>query len=179
MKRNAPFALIERFDKLPMQHEPTAQLIACVRSCVGINEKENSDIIDLFQSTISRDTNQSWCLDFLQACISYVEKTFSVVSPLGVTEMCMNLWDTAPLQCKVPKGSQKMGDIIVWQLNTSPMHGHVGLYLSEDANLYQTVEGNTTAAHYIQNQGDGVYLKNRLKGGSETFKELGFLRVFP
>ena len=175
MKRQLPFALKERFDGLPRQKDPTSMLIAVARSCVGINMQQNQDIVALFESTISRPLGQSWCLDFIQSCIAYVEQTFGIASPLAATELCMNLWDTAPAQCKVDR---KPGDLIIWQLNDS-IHGHVGMYLSEDANLYQTVEGNTSPAHYLENHGDGVYLKNRSKGGSETFKELGFLRVFP
>lgn len=176
MTRQIPLALKNRFDSLPKATTPTLMLIAVARSCVGINITQNSEIISLFQSTVSRPMGQSWCLDFLQSCIAYVEDIYGIVSPLPATELCTALWGTAPNQCKgMPR---QPGDILVWELGNT-IHGHVGLLIGETSVLYQTVEGNTTNSQFIENQGDGVYLKNRAKGGTATFKELGFVRVFP
>lgn len=178
--RVCPPTLKAHFDLLiPKEVRSPRDLLQIVaHSCVGVTEvggDNKGPLVELFQSAVSRPAGQSWCLDFLQACIAYVEVETGALSPLPATELCMDLWNRS----KVIMGTDTPwpGDIVIWQLGET-IHGHTGLIVGMDSLRFQTVEGNTSPAAGIERNGDGVFLKNRAKGGSKTFKEVGFLRVF-
>lgn len=178
--RHLPALLKAHFDSNLMKDgTPTEFLIEAAASCIGITEvggDNKGPWVELFQATVSRPQGQSWCLDFLQACIAYVELSFGIQSPLPATELCLDLWNQSKnYHSVIPP---RPGDLILWQFGDT-LHGHVGLILGEDSLRYKTVEGNTSDSIGIDANGDGVYLKYRAKGGSKTFHQLGFLRAFP
>lgn len=179
--RILPPALKIYFDsKIPdaAERSPTELLCEVAVACVGVSEvggDNRGPVVELFQATVAKPVMQPWCLDFIQACIAYVEDTKRIKSALSATQLCAELWETAPQAAKLEKPER--GDIILWRKGDTRT-GHCGLVLGQDSLRYQTVEGNTSDSFGIDRNGDGVYSKNRAKGGSKTFVEVGFLRVF-
>lgn len=161
---------------------PTELLMHVAEACVGVHEEggdNQGSTVQLFQSVISAPQRQSWCMDFVQACIAYVEYRMNVGSPLAATELCLDLWNKSSRFRSVSE--PKTGDIIIWQLGNTE-HGHTGFIVKPATilnPLHQTIEGNTSDSSELNANGDGVYNKFRSKGGSVTFREMGFLRVFP
>jgi hypothetical protein len=166
-------------DKLPgFTGAPNALLLAAANACVGVHEDggdNHGKLVELFQSSVGRPEGQSWCLDFLQAIISYVESKTGAISTLPATQSVLDLWNRAKHYNATARPMP--GDLILWQHGTSE-HGHCGMVVGADTLRYQTIEGNTSDSTEIERNGDGVFMKNRAKGGSKTFVELGFLRVF-
>lgn len=178
MARHLPDELKAKWDAMGFDPSltPNQLMLAVARSCIGVKESSDNsgDMIDLFQSTISSPLKQSWCLDFVQSCIAYVELAKGVQSPLAATELCMGLWAQS-IENRVT--DPEPGDIVIWQLGNTE-HGHTGLVDHIDATHLYTIEGNTSDSLNIDRNGDGVYEKYRLKGGSVTFRQMGFLRAF-
>jgi hypothetical protein len=184
-QRVLPKALREHLDSLlwkpPLAHalanlSPTEALIETVKACVGVTEvggDNRGTMVELFQDVVGDVQREPWCLAFLQACIAYVEELHGVRSPLIATEHCLTLW----LASKAAYPAQP-GDIILWRMGNTK-NGHAGLITGVNSLLYDTVEGNTGAGSAIERNGDGVFAKRRARGGSSSFRELGFLRVFP
>lgn len=180
--RTLPTALKAYIDsRLPSADltDPVAAMLAAARALLGVHNEGGNDrgpIVGLIQSVVGKPVNQPWCLDFVQACIAYAEEITGKTSPLPATELCVGLWNAAKGYSAV--SPPKTGDVILWRFGTTS-EGHCGLILSMDSLRYQTIEGNTSDSQNIDRLGDGVWLKNRAKGGSKSFVELGFLRPFP
>lgn len=181
--RTLPPALKDHWDGLISGEAVTAMspanlLCAIAQSCIGVREvggDNRGPLVELFQSVVAKPVGQSWCLDFLQACIAYVETVKRVQSPLAATELCLAFWDQG--RAKSSPASPARGDIVVWRLGDT-IHGHVGLIVTLDTLRYGTIEGNTSNASAIVREGDGVYSKFRARGGSKSFVEMGVLRPF-
>lgn len=156
--------------------DPVQVMLQIAHTCVGIVDQPT---IDLFRATIQiNPSGEAWCADFMQSLIAYAELRFQMQSPVFATESTHFLWENS--QCRVI-GEPRPGDIIVWAMGDTGL-GHCGMLVSSDSIVWNTIEGNTTPygqAGEIQRQGNGVWAKKRAKGGTQTFKELGFLRVFP
>lgn len=155
------------------QIEPAQLLLKAAAVCIGITNE--SPMVDLFRSVVAKPQKEAWCVDFMQACIAYVESTLSIVSLLPATESAYELWQRGKIYSAI--SPPKPGDIIVWQLGNT-MRGHCGMLTGQNSLLYFTIEGNTSEQVGIDRDGGGVYAKKRTKGGTLTFTELGFLRCF-
>lgn len=163
---------------LLLPDDPAALLVQVARCCVGVTEQggdNHGPLVEAFQSAVGSPMGQSWCMDFVQACIAYVEARLGVQSPVAPGEHCLTVWERSKAICGV--SSPIPGDVIVWE-HGDTQNGHTGIIVSFDSLRYLTIEGNTSDAAEINREGDGVYQKFRAKGGSKTFKEVGFLRVF-
>lgn len=177
--------MVSFFDYLVVQNDldraesPTELLIGLAKACVGIHESggnnEGSEI-EIFQSSCGTPQGQSWCLDFLQSLIDYVEYSSGIVSPVFATQGVCDLWNRTPMERRLR--SPMPGDIILWR-HGKTIHGHCGLVIAESEESYETIEGNTTDENEINREGDGVYSKSRKKEGSSDFVLLGFIRCFP
>lgn len=152
-------------------------LLLTALSALGITEfgaDNHGKMVELFQSTIGKPIGQSWCLDFLQSCVAYVE-TFGFTSALFPTESCLIAW--ANSTCVHPVDPLP-GDIVVYR-HGDTTKGHVGIITSILPKSFFTVEGNTGALNgEINRNGDGVYARVRPRGGIGQMQELGFLRPF-
>lgn len=158
---------------------PTELLLLAARACLGVKEEGGDNcgpVVELFQSVVSKPCGQSWCLDFLQACIAYVEAATGLESALPGTQLVVDLWNQSKAYHAV--SPPRPGDLILWRFGQS-IHGHTGLIVGQDSLRYHTIEGNTSDSVGIDREGDGVYPKSRAKGGSASFVEMGFLRPFP
>lgn len=179
MTRRCPAALAAFLDSKNLQAaHPTQILVEAAQACVGICEvggDNKGPMVELFQSAISRPLEQSWCLDFVQAMVSYVELKTGITSSLAATELVLNLWDCEKGYSEVIQ--PQAGDIVIWQFKGT-VHGHCGIVTGSDDTHWLTIEGNTSDSVDIDRNGDGVYEKRRQKGGSKTMLELGFLSVF-
>lgn len=157
---------------------PDVVIQQAASACVGITEQGGDNKgkwVELFQSTLSEPSSQSWCMDFVQSCIAYAEVTKGVVSGLAATEGCLDLWNKSSATHQVKKPIK--GDIVIYQMGNTEK-GHCGIIIGEDGDRWLTIEGNTSPSSEIDRNGDGCYVKKRIKGGSVTFREVGFLRVF-
>lgn len=178
--RKLPAELKRYFDsKCPVTPlSPTGLLIEAVASCVGIKEiggNNQGPMVSLFQESIDIAESQPWCLDFLQACIAWVENVMAIQSPLAATQGVVDLWNRS--KSYQATNNPKPGDLILWQFEGT-QKGHCGILTGSDSLTWSTIEGNTSSNDPLDRDGDGVYAKKRAKGGSKTFVELGFLRVF-
>lgn len=177
MNRHLPPILKEDFDALGLPDTllPAELFVQVALSCEGVTEfggDNKGPIVELFQGSISMAMQQSWCLDFVQACVAYVEAARGIQSNLPASELCLQLWNESP-HVDYPK----RGDLIVWQMGNTHK-GHVGIIVEDGGLTWNTIEGNTGPGGEIERNGDGVYRKKRKKGGSVTFREKGFIRVF-
>lgn len=136
-------------------------------------------MIEAFQSVIGKPMHQSWCVDFVQYCVTEVDKKFLVQSVLFKTESALHLWNETP---KVARLSiPEPGCIMLWQhfgADGRPLwEGHAGIVReSLSADIVLTVEGNTSPGPGIQREGDGVYMKRRhVKVSEGPMRTLGFL----
>ena len=175
MIRKLPEALRAAFDSNVDEFltDPTAIMLSAAKSAIGVTVKDQATI-NLFRSTVGGANGESWCMSFVQSCIAYAEERTGARSPLMATELCMGLWDLSKdRRVKNPLP----GDIIIWQFGQT-IHGHTGFIVGSNSISWRTVEGNTSGATTIDANGNGVWSKIRAKGGSKTFIEVGFLRVF-
>lgn len=181
MIRNIPPALKEHFDAALQGKiilDANAMLVAVASSCIGVIEvggDNRGPLVELFQGTLTTPWGEPWCLDFIQACVAYVEAVKGIKSPLPATESVLTLWNNSQQWRTAPA---TLGDLILWRLGDT-MSGHSGIVTGSDSLLWWTIEGNTSDSTDINRNGDGVYAKKRAKGGTKTFTELGFLTCFP
>lgn len=178
--RQCPDVLVEYLDAkiVTPNTSPVILLLQTAQACVGITEvggDNKGPMVEAFQSSVGTPEAQSWCMDFVQALVAYVELKCGIQSMLPVSEGVLPLWDMAHED--LSPISPSPGDLILWQLGATP-HGHCGIVTGMDPSHYFTIEGNTSSAKEIDRNGDGVYSKTRLKGGSVTFRQVGFLRAF-
>jgi len=174
MIRTLPKELEKFFDsKNITATDPVEFVIACARACVGINEVGGNNrgrMVELFQAVVRTPVGSPWCVDFIQAIVAYVELKLGIKSPVPSTDACLVLLKYGQI-----KKTGDIGDIIVWEM---PNGGrHCGLIVGQNATRWTTIEGNTSSAGFNRD-GDGVFIKNRIRGGHDTFKEAGFLRTF-
>lgn len=183
MTRTCPPALVDYFKfKIcdPQKMDPDELLVSTAIACSGVTEvggENRGRLVELFQTSVNRPEGQSWCLDFVQACIAYVEAVKGIQSPLIATEGCMDLW-----QKSAAANPERPGDVVIWQFGTA-WQGHCGILISRDLMHYHTIEGNTSPSREQDSaevrNGDGVYFKNRPVGGMRPFIQKGFVRPFP
>lgn len=160
----------------PTSHTLEELIIRAARTLVGTTEASAMPIVDLIRSTIAHPWGEAWCMDFVQTCIAYAEAVDTRQSDIVSSESVLDTWARSKLYSStlVPKP----GDVIIWQLGQSG-EGHCGIITGMDSLCYDTIEGNTSDTADIDRNGRGVFAKRRAKGGTKTFTEVGFLRVFP
>lgn len=181
--RNLPPKLKEHFDQYFFGQglfvlDPTEMLVKVAESCIGVTEiggENKGPMIELFQDSVGVAQGQPWCVDFMQACIAYVEQIRSVTCPLPVSQGAVDLWNRS--KTYYAASPARVGDLILWRIGNTG-EGHCGIVTGSDSLTYSTIEGNTSDSSGIDRDGDGVFAKRRARGGSKTFIELGFLRVF-
>ena len=154
--------------------------LAAARSMLGVTESGRPGLVGWIRRTLAPDTEQPWCMDFVQTCIAYAEAKSGVLSPIPASQGGVDTWKQSAAQHRFASlaNPPQAGDIILWQERGSN-EGHCGLIVSLDSLMYSTIEGNTSDTQMIDRNGRGVYAKRRARGGTRTFRELGFLRPFP
>lgn len=161
------------------QTDPHSLLIEVAHNLVGVHESGGNNevpIVTLFQRTVGGAFHEPWCLSFIQSIIAYVEDRLGIQSQLTATEHVLNLWNSSPAICRtlIPQ----KGHLILWKLKNTTS-GHCGIITDISDTHFTTIEGNTSIADSINREGDGVYLKQRLKEGMGHFTILGILCPFP
>ena len=177
--------LKEWFDSRLLNPEPLAfhegnpvkMLILTAQACLGIAErgKDNcGEMVELFQSTIGRAEQEPWCMAFLQSCVAYIE-SFGFTSDLFPSEHCLTVWVNS--KCRRPV-EPVPGDMVIYRLGDTTK-GHAELITAVFPLSLATIGGNTGAPNdEIERNGDGVYSKIRVRGGTFKMREVGFLRLF-
>lgn len=152
-------------------------LVSAALAFSGVTEEGGDNqgyLVRAFQSAAGKPAGQSWCLDFVQACIAYVEHVKGIESPFPTTELCLDLWNRSP-----HRKDPAPGDVVIWR-HADTYAGHCGIVVNCVSELLSTVEGNTSSiSGVVERNGDGVYFKNRPLGGTAKFPMLGFVRPFP
>ena len=157
------------------QLTPIEVMLKAAEAMIGITEQDDPAKVDLIRSTIVKPWGEAWCDDFVQTCIAYAEAVKGVQSSIVASEGVLDTWNRSKAYSAVQPAQR--GDIIVWRLGATA-EGHCGLITAIDSLLYETIEGNTSDSAEIDRTGRGVHAKKRAKGGTKTFSEVGFLRVF-
>lgn len=180
--RQLPTDLEQFFDSIALVPDYTncrEMFLNTARGCVGVREEsENSGVlVSLFQQSLGtpQAPNLPWCAFMLQACLAYVEKKTGRLSALYPSAHCKTMWLNS--KTELATTSPRPGDIVVWSVGEDGL-GHVGVIESMNSLVLHTIEGNTGPGTGYNRDGDGVYRRTRAKGGSKTFRELGFLRVY-
>ena len=141
-------------------------------SYVGVHERtgKNDGVeVERFLKSVGRKKGDSWCAAFVSYCLTSVNHSFPVRSGLArnfVTKKSILATDVLQGRKKV-----EAGDLIIWQ-NGNSISGHIGFVIGVEKNFYETIEGNTSSgAKGIQDNGDGVYIKER------TIQPYNYFRV--
>jgi hypothetical protein len=155
-------------------------LIYAAEACVGIKEEGGNNrglyVSEIQKTSDGRATQEAWCMEAVQAWISYVETKLNIVSPLFTSAHCLTTWRRTPAKQRV-KISPLPGAIIIWQHGTSQA-GHTGILTEPNParKTMETVEGNTGDGSF--RDGDGIYIRNRSMVKNGKMKVVGFLKPF-
>jgi hypothetical protein len=179
--------------KTPIDCRPLCQstFSNLAKAFIGIKEVGGDNlgiVIEGFQRAVDgKAKGEKWCMCFVQFCAKASTKIVQDILPhqkvtlaLPSSEHCMTCWsNTYPfpdLRSKTPQ----IGSVAIWQYfkNGIPNQaGHTGVVISvsEDGQAFETIEGNTSSAVAVDNDGDGVYLKRRDLKGSLGMRVQGFI----
>lgn len=135
--------------------------------------------VEEFQRAVdSVASREPWCMCFVQHCVKETESMTGRRSLIFRSESVMQTWRNSPIALR--RGGPYPGFIVLWQHGKTEM-GHCGILtlVPSDLKSFESIEGNTSPGHWIDRNGDGVYLKIRPKpwsiGGMNL---LGFLDPF-
>lgn len=156
---------------------------------VGVTEQGGNNkgqIIEMFQATVGKAVQESWCLSFVQYCLKQVDGLYGDCklgpNPIGVyprIEACVPFWKAIPAN---QRGSPRPGMLVFWEHTKAGVRtglGHTGIVVEVPNDLKViTIEGNTSPAAGIQREGDGVYRKERPLTDVGDMKLLGFLSIW-
>lgn len=156
-------------------------LIEESKKWIGVTEVGNNagPEVEMFQKAVDgKASHESWCMGFLQYCVKQVEQTTNVVSCLFKSEHCLTVWNKTPAYARrtVPEA----GLICIWR-HGDTMNGHTGVVIGLDEDnprIFLTVEGNTGNGPGVVREGDGVYMRSRLKNPNGSMKIVGFIDPF-
>ena len=158
-------------------------VVGVARGEVGYLEKKSNSQLDSKKENAGsnnytkywRDTNPEnqgsyWCACFVTWVLEKAFDKATAKKMLGMPEYPYVYVDNMrAYRSKDLDKTPKVGDIVVfWDSDESRFH-HTGLVVEVNGNSYRTVEGNTSAAAGVENEGQGVYEKPyTLTSGSMT-----------
>jgi len=162
---------------------PAEALTSEARKWVGTKELTQnwSDAIKEFLAAVGINTPAPWCAAFAFYCISQVEKTLGIHSPLYKCGHVLTVWNHSPQSQRLT--TPEVGSLAVWQHYSSgapTSEGHIGIVTGvPKPNIIQTIEGNTSGSSFVDRSGDGVFQKIRpFPSLSRLMVIKGFLRPF-
>lgn len=164
---------------LPLKAQNPAHLDTAL-AYVGVTELTNHNDgpeVEKFLKSVGRHKGDAWCAAFVSACLTYAHVVNpSVRSGLArsfKTKKSVNALRVLEGQYIVPVGS-----IVGWQ-NGTTISGHTGFTREVWKGVRgKTVEGNTSSGlKGSQDNGDGVYNKNRSIQPANYFRLTWFLEV--
>lgn len=142
---------------------------------IGIKEvggNNRGKMVEEFQKALDgKAVGEPWCACFVAYCVKQIEAQERVRSKLTLSEHCMTMWRSNPAR---QKAKPFIGAIVIWRKKGSDS-GHTGIVTSFNAQVFQTVEGNTSDGSGLNRDGDGVYRRSRHLGGVPGFDTMGFL----
>lgn len=129
------------------------------KSYVGVKEKTGNNDgkeVELFLKSVGLGKGYSWCAAFVSYCIKNSNSNYrplSAVAQKFITKKSIK----AEINTKLDSGIY----VAVWKRGATP-YGHIGIVEKQEANIFHTIEGNTSAgAKGSQSNGDGVYRRKR------------------
>jgi hypothetical protein len=132
------------------------------KSFVGIKEEKTNGgyWVDRFLRSVGLRTGNQWCGAFVGFCLDSAKVTsIKVRSGLArryVTKQSIKAKEVMQKNITIPSGS-----ILVWRRGNT-LFGHVGFVKQWKGKSGTTIEGNTSSGtRGSQNDGDGVYQRNR------------------
>lgn len=164
--------------------------IEAIKALVGIREvgKNNGPEVTLFLATVDLAPGNSWCMALQQTGLAYVESKLGVKSPVAAGGLVTGIWNTTDKAQRVKK-IPLAGAIAILQHDNDKVHGHTGMVLDCDEQIFHTIEGNT--AEGLDNLtggeshgGEAVRFVTRkldyhnYQANSKDLKLLGFLKPF-
>ena len=164
--------------------------VETVKALVGTKEvqKNKGPEVELFLATVGLSPGNSWCMAFQQTCLAYVELKLGVVSPIHAGGLVTGVWAKTNPQQRV-KHIPLAGAIAIMQHAKDKVHGHTGMVLDCDGEVFHAIEGNTpegedNLAGGISHVGEGVRFVarelefNKIQIHSKDLMLLGFLKPF-
>lgn len=160
------------------RREPGQLVLSAAMALLGVHEdggNNRGQLVELIQSTVGKAEGEPWCMALVQSVIAYAEEESGIRSKMPVTEHCLTAWQAAPVEMRVKEPAP--GDIVLWQTGDTSK-GHCGVIVSVTEDFLMTIEGNTGSGSALEREGDGVYLKRRIRNMQSAMHELGYLRPF-
>ena len=150
------------------------ELIAIAKSQVGVRENgfNKGKDVEKYQRVIGRAEQEAWCLAFMQWVVQQWCNKYGIKNPLHPTEHCQTLFNNTPE--KYRRTAPAAGLIFIQKSYTSQA-GHTGICTGGGAVSFPTIEGNTDSGG--SSEGDGVYIKSRLRAGTASKFVRGYIDV--
>jgi len=184
LKRKVHPELIEFIDKrmppdlFPLElHSPRRLMVEVMKSLVGIQEEglnNQGTAIRLLQNTVGRAEGEPWCLSTIQSALVYVEYVLDLKCPLPATEHCMTFYQGAKNLKMIDLSYAQVGDIVIWNYRGTS-NGHCGV-ITKVGDMHETIEGNTSAAHTVERDGEGVFCKLRNPKGNDFMSVKAYVK---
>lgn len=156
-------------------------LISEAKKWIGVKEIGNNagPEVEAFQKAVDgKASHESWCMAFVQFCVKQVEQTYGIDSDLFKAEHCLTVWHKSPQSIR--RTEPAPGLIAIWAHNGGP-NGHTGIVIGTDEDnprIFLTIEGNTGDGAGVVREGDGVYMRSRLKHPNGSMTIVGYLDPF-
>ena len=132
------------------------------RNYVGTKEIVNNGgyQVEQFLKSVGLQKGFSWCAAFVSYCLDKAKNKFQIRSALArkfITSKSIPAIKVLQRRVSIPKGS-----LVIWEKGKT-INGHIG-FVNKDwcGKSGETIEGNTSpSSKGSQENGDGVYIKNR------------------
>lgn len=132
--------------------------------------------VERFLASVKRKPGDSWCAAF----VSFVLDSAKVANPTVRSGLARSFkLKTSIPASKVLSGQVVIpdGTIVIWEKGKT-INGHIGLIIKWNKQSGSTIEGNTSSnLSGSQDNGDGVYRKNRSIQPSDYFRITSFTLV--
>lgn len=127
---------------------------------VGIKEATGNNDgkeVEMFLKSVGLGKGYSWCAAFVSYCIKNSNSSYRPLSAVAQKFITKNSIK-ADVKTKLDTNYEY---VAIWKRGTTPF-GHIGFIEKQNANVFHTIEGNTSAGTKgSQSNGDGVYRRKR------------------
>jgi len=160
---------------LPIPPDKLFTMVA--RRFIGVHEENSNNdgiMVRAFQRVVGEAVKEPWCLSFVQGCIMATEVFSNTKATFPALEHCqMAAREAHAKNIELPR--PRIGCVVLWKKEGSDQ-GHAGIVIdilrTGGRAEITTVEGNT--GDEDQRDGDGVYMKIRLRGEIPGFEKPRF-----
>ncbi len=151
----------------------TAMSYAGTTELTGHND---GPAVEKFLHSVGRRRGDSWCAAFVSYCLTAAKAKQPAVRS-GLARSFIRKNSIKANDVLIGKVKIKPGTIVVWRKGQT-ISGHIGFVRSWGEQCGKTVEGNTSSNERgSQDNGEGVYLKNRCIQPANYFRITNFTLV--